>query len=123
MLGALKLHPGDRKDEAQVSDSFTAELLANRRREILAFAEALRNENLIQHASSSNGDETFSSLIQLAVAGYGVSQRQLAQAVDVNIATVSRWVAGISCPPRLSRPSIMGAVAMILEHDLDVTRP
>lgn len=110
----------EKEIEWTVPDSFTRSLIAKRRSELQAFANALRNESVRQTVIGEQGDEAFDDLIRLAVNDYGVGQRQIAEAVQINVATVSRWVAGTSRAPRLSRPTILSAIATLIEHDIEV---
>jgi ribosome-binding protein aMBF1 (putative translation factor) len=102
MLEAIKERRETNGEPDVNQESFTSKLLATRRSEIAAFAIAVRNDNLVKHVQSQEGDETFTEIIRLAVLGYGVSQKELAQAVGQSVATVSRWVSGNSKAPRLS---------------------
>jgi ribosome-binding protein aMBF1 (putative translation factor) len=120
MLEAIKERRETNGEPDVNQESFTSKLLATRRSEIAAFAIAVRNDNLVKHVQSQEGDETFTEIIRLAVLGYGVSQKELAQAVGQSVATVSRWVSGNSKAPRLSRGPILGAIGELIDHDLDV---
>ncbi len=100
--------------------SFTEKLLETRRDEIRAFAIALKNEEFLSFISTPEGDESFGDLIELAIREYGVSQREVATATSATPSTVSRWMNGQSLPPRYARKSIVEAIAMIIDHNLDL---
>lgn len=113
------LKKGDPSFENHVETGFTNQLVATRRSELQAFADALRNESVHATVTGENGDEAFELILGLAVNGYGASQKQIAEATYVNVATVSRWVAGTARAPRLSRPTILYAIASLIEHDVE----
>ena len=106
--------------EDETNDGFTKKLLSNRRNELKAFAIAIRNENFLSFISTSQGESAFSDLIDLGVNSYGVSQKALATATGASPATVSRWAKGSSLPPIYARKAIAEAMAMMIEHDLDI---
>lgn len=100
--------------------SVTERLLKTRRNEIQAFAIALRDDAFLNFISTSEGSESFSDVVELAVKEYGVSQREVASSTDVSTATVSRWMNGQSLPPRYVRKNIVEAIGMIIDHNLDL---
>jgi hypothetical protein len=100
--------------------SFTEKLLETRRNELKAFSIALRDEGFLNFISTPEGDQSFCELIELAVREYGVSQREIATATDATPSTISRWISGQSAPPRYARKSIVEAIAMIIDHNLDL---
>lgn len=100
--------------------SFTEKLLKTRRNEIKAFSIALRDEHFLNFLSKPEGDEAFGDMIELAVKEYGVSQREIAAATDATTPTVSRWMNGVSTPPRYARKGVVEAIAMIIDHNLDL---
>jgi ribosome-binding protein aMBF1 (putative translation factor) len=110
----------DESEEEGGIESFTKDLLSTRRDELKAFAIALRNEPFIAFVGTKDGNEAFSELIKLAVDAYGVSQSDLAKAIDASAGTVSRWIGGTSLPPGYARKSIVEALALLIEHDLDL---
>lgn len=99
---------------------FTEKLLETRRSEVKAFAIALRDKQFLDYIATEDGDETFSDLIQLAVKEYGVSQREIALATNSTASTVSRWMSGNAAPARYTRKSIVEAIGMIIDHNLDL---
>ena len=105
--------------DAGSDEGITEKLLANRRSEIRAFAIALRDETLREFISTEDGDETFSDLIALAVKEYGVSQKEIATAISTTPSTVSRWMNG-HAPALYARKSVVDAIAMIIDHNLDL---
>ena len=100
--------------------SFTQKLLETRRNEIKAFSIALRNEQFLDFISSPEGDETFRDFLELAVQEYGVSQKEVAISIGVSTATVSRWIGGNTSPPGYGRRSIVEAIGLIIDHNLDL---
>lgn len=100
--------------------SFTEKLLETRRNEIKAFSIALRDEHFLKFLSSTEGDEAFGEVVELAVKEYGVSQKEIATATNSTPSTVSRWMNKGNSPPRFTRNSIVEAIAMIIDHNLDL---
>jgi ribosome-binding protein aMBF1 (putative translation factor) len=100
--------------------SFTEKLLETRRNEIKAFSIALRDEGFLNFISTPEGDHSFCEFIELAIREYGVSQREVATATNATPSTISRWMSGQSMPPRYARKSIVEAIAMIIDHNLDL---
>ena len=100
--------------------SFTERLLETRRNEIKAFSIALRNEQFLNFVATPEGDDAFRDFLELAVREYGVSQKEIAAAISTSTATVSRWIGGSTSPPCYGRKSIVEAVAMIIDHNLDL---
>lgn len=100
--------------------SFTERLLDTRRNEIKAFSIALRDKHFLDFISSADGDEAFSDVVELAVKEYGVSQKEIALSANTTPSTVSRWMNKGACPPRFTRKSIVEAIGMIIDHNLDI---
>lgn len=117
-----KLSKGDTAFDVQDIERIDIQgLIANRRDEIRAFADALKNSELIKFVSSKDGDETFTDLISLAVNDYGVSRKELAESVEANVATVGGWCSGRSVPAPYARKPVLDAISSIIEHDLAIS--
>lgn len=117
MLSKLKTEKGEQSADENIV-KISQKLNNNRRDEIKAFSIALQDEGLKKLISNDNGNQAFSQLLNLSINEYGVSQKELALAIDVNPTTVGRWCNGSSLPPLYGRVSIINAIVMVINHAL-----
>jgi len=94
---------------------FTEELCQRRRLEQRGFMEMLLRSSVIE---SLPNRELFHALLQLAVNEYGVRQSRLAEVLPAKLPVVSRWVAGLTAPPRYARALVIVAAASIIAVEI-----
>jgi helix-turn-helix protein len=75
-----------------------------------AFRDLLRDPQQIQDPVRTQ-DALFIELLDLAVHVYGVRQADLAKALSISRATVSRWLSGQSLPAAYVRPALISILA------------
>lgn len=90
-------------------------LISRRVAELQLFRKSLDAPGFQNELKGKDSDALFSSMVDLAINDYGVSQTSLARMLDCSVATVGRWSTGRSKPHRMARSEVVAAICELID--------